>query len=154
VLNRSTVARYGRVAMGVLIAGVWLAPVVHAAPAPDIQNAVAALRGGSSCGPLRYDPVVEQAAATVNRVNAGYVDHTGTTEPITDALPGLKDLGYGGNKATILQGTAPDEGDSVKAMLLEGYAAFRDCAYTDFGIDVRSNDATGDTFSALVLAGP
>lgn len=138
----------------VVTVGVWLAPTVHADPAPNVQDAVASLRGGSSCGPLHYDPVVEQAAATINRVNAGYVDHTGTTQPVSDVLPGLKDLGYGGNKATMLQGTAPDEGDSVKAMLLEGYAAFRDCAYTDFGLDVRTDESTGFTYSALVLAGP
>jgi hypothetical protein len=140
--------------MVALSAPVLLAPTVHADPAPDIQGAVASLRGNSSCPPLRYDPVVEQAAATITRVNAGYVNHTGTTEPVSDALPGLKDLGYGGSKATILQGAAPDHGDSVKAMLLEGYAALRDCSYTDFGVDVRSDDSTGITYSALVLAGP
>ena len=133
---------------------VWLVPTVHADPAPDVNGAVASLHGGSSCPPLHYDPVVEQAAATITRVNAGYVNHTGTTEPIADALPGLKDLGYGGNKATILQAAAPDHGDSVKAMLLEGYATLRDCSYTDFGLDVRLDDSTGITFSALVLAGP
>jgi hypothetical protein len=140
--------------MVALAAAVWLAPTVHADPAPDIQGAVASLRGGSSCPALHYDPVVEQAAATITRVNAGYVNHTGTTEPVADALPGLKDLGYGGNKATILQGAAPDHGDSVKAMLLEGYAALRDCSYRDYGVDVRSDDSTGITYSALVLAGP
>jgi hypothetical protein len=103
---------------------------------------------------LRYDPVVEQAAATITRTNANYVNHTGTTEPVADAVPGLKDLGYGGNKATMLQGAAPDGGDSVKAMLLEGFDAFRDCSFTDFGVDVRTDDATAITFSAIVLAGP
>jgi hypothetical protein len=163
LLNRSTAKTFRRwpwipssaaATMLVLAAGIVLAPAVRADPAPDIQDAVASLRGGSSCPPLHYDPVVEQAAATIARVNAGYVNHTGTTEPVADAVPGLKDLGYGGNKATILQGSAPDHGDSVKAMLLEGYAALRDCSYTDFGVDVRSDDATGITYSALVLAGP
>ncbi|WP_319451175.1 MULTISPECIES: hypothetical protein [unclassified Mycobacterium] len=137
-----------------LSAGLLLAPAGHADPAPNVQDAAASLRGGSSCAPLHYDPVVEQAAATITRVNAGYVNHTGTTEPVADALPGLKDLGYRGNKATILQGAAPDHGDSVKAMLLEGYAALRDCSYTDFGVDVRSDDSIGITYSVLVLAGP
>lgn len=148
LLKRSTAT------MLVLATAVWLAPMVRADPAPDIRDAVASLRGGASCPALHYDPVVEQAAATISRTNANYVNHTGTTEPVADALPGLKDLGYGGNKATILQGAAPDGGDSVKAMLLEGYAAFRDCAYTDFGVDVRTDDSTGITYSVVVLAGP
>jgi len=137
-----------------LSAGVLSAPPVHADPVSDIQDAVGSLRGGSSCPPLHHDPVVDQAAATIARVNAGYVNHTGTTEPVADVLSGLKDLGYGGNKATMLQGAVPDHGDSVKAMLLEGYATLRDCSYTDFGMDVRSDDATGITYSVLVLAGP
>lgn len=171
MLNRSTAVRGSRVPTAesitrrsriasstattfVLCAGVLMAPAAQADPAPAIQDAVASLRAASSCLPLHYDPVVEQAAATITQVNAGYVNHTGTTEPVADALPGLKDLGYGGKKATMLQGAAPDHGDSIKAMLLEGYAALRDCSYTDFGADVRSDDATGITYSVVVLAGP
>jgi len=147
-------SRSAAATMVFLSAGVLLAPTVHADPVSDIQDAVGSLRSGSSCPPLHHDPVVDQAAATITRVNAGYVNHTGTTEPVADVLPGLKDLGYGGNKATMLQGAAPDHGDSVKAMLLEGYATLRDCSYTDFGMDVRSDDTTGITYSVLVLAGP
>jgi hypothetical protein len=133
-------------------AGVVLAPSTFAAPAPNIRDAVASLRG-TACGPLRYDPVVEQAAEIINRLEDDYVSHAARQQPISDPIPGLKDLGYGGSKAKLLLGTARTDADAITAMLLQGYDAFADCSYRDFGVSRLRNEDTGLTFTAVVLAG-
>jgi hypothetical protein len=134
-------------------AGIVLAPATFADSTANVRNAVASLRGETSCAPLRYDPVVEQAAGVINRLNDEYVSHAARQEPVDDPLPGLKDLGYSGRKAKILQGAAKNDGDAIKAMLLEGYDAIPDCSYADFGVNLRRNDSTGFTFATMVLAG-
>lgn len=132
----------------------WLAPAAPAEPDSGLQDAVASLRSGSACQPLHYDAVVEQAAEIINRLDDDYVNHTARQEPVSDPVPGLKDLGYHGKKGTALKGAAKNNADAIKGMLLEGYAAVPDCSYTDFGVSLRRNEATGYTFAALVLAGP
>ena len=122
--------------------------------APDLQGAVASLRSDASCKPLHYDPVVEQAAEIINRLTDDYVNHTARQEPVADPVPGLKDLGYHGNKGTTLQGAAKDDAEEIKGMLRRGMGLFPDCSYTDFGISLRRNETTGYTFTSLVLAGP
>jgi hypothetical protein len=134
-------------------AGVALAPPTLADPAPNIRDAVASLRGGTSCGPLRYDPVVEQAAEIINRLEDDYISHAARQQPIDDPTPGLKDLGYGGKKAKLLRGTARNDADAITAMLLQGYNAFSDCSYGDFGVSILRNAETGYTSTAVVLAG-
>lgn len=133
--------------------GILLAPSALAEPAPTVRDAVAALRGGTSCLPLRYDAVVERAAEIINRLEENYLIHTARQEPVTDPLPGLKDLGYSGNKAKLLRGAASDGADAIKVMLLEGYAVFPDCSYKDFGVSLRRDETTGYTFTSVVLAG-
>ncbi len=158
--NESGVRPYRAIRSGaaatlcIFFAGMWSAPSALAEPAPDLQGAVASLRSDASCKPLHYDPVVEQAAEIINRLTDDYVNHTARQEPVADPVPGLKDLGYHGNKGTTLQGAAKDDADAIKGMLLEGYAAIPDCSYTDFGISLRRNETTGYTFTSLVLAGP
>lgn len=133
--------------------GIVLTPSALADSVANLKDAVASARGGTSCGPLSDNPVVEQAARIINQSTDDYVEHTARHVPITDPLPGLKDLGYGGDKAVLLQGARPNEADAIKGMLLEGYAAIPDCSYTDFGVDVRRNETTGYSLISVVLAG-
>lgn len=131
-----------------------LAPPALADQVATFKDAVASLRNGTSCGRLHYNPVVEQAADIINRSTDAYLNHTATHVPIADPLPGLKDLGYGGTKATLLQGAHKDPADAIKGALLEGHAAIPDCSYTDFGVSMFRNDKSGYNLTSAVLAGP
>ena len=137
----------------VLSAGVSLAPSALADSVANLKDAVAQARGGTSCGPLRSDPVVEQVAEKINRSTNDWLDHTATQVPIEDPLPGLKILGYGGSKAKLLQGAARTEADAIKGMLLEGLDAIPDCSYKDFGASMLRNEASDHYLTAVVLAG-
>jgi hypothetical protein len=137
----------------VLSTGLSLAPSALADPAANLRDAVASARGGTSCGPLRYNPVVEQVARVINRSTDDYLNHTATRVPIPDPLDGLKDLGYGGTKAYLLQGADRSDALAIKGALLEGYAAIPDCSYTDFGVSMWRNETTGYNLVSSVLAG-
>ncbi|MGH3643810.1 MAG: hypothetical protein ACRDUX_32845 [Mycobacterium sp.] len=130
-----------------------LTPSALADSVANLQDAMATARGGTSCQPLSYNPVVEKAAGIINQSTDDYINHISTYQPITDPMPGLKDLGYGGNKAVLLQGALSNEADAIKGALLQGYAAIPDCSYTDLGIDVRRNEATDNILVVYVLAG-
>lgn len=146
----------------VLSTNLSLAPWAFADPAANLTNAMASARSETSCGPLRYNPVVEQAAEVFNRLSDSYLNHTATRVPSgnvapgahVDPLPGLKDLGYRGTKAYLLQGAHKDEALAIKGLLLEGYAAsaISDCSYTDFGANVWRNERTGYILASVVLA--
>jgi hypothetical protein len=136
----------------VLSTGLSLAPSALADPLANFRNAVASARGGTSCGPLRYNPVVQQAAEVINRSTDDYLNHAATRVPILDPLEGLKDLGYGGTKAYLLQGADRSDALAIKGALLEGYAAIPDCSYTDFGVSMRRNETTGYNLASSVLA--
>jgi hypothetical protein len=138
----------------VLCAGVSVAPAALADLAANFKSAVASARDGTSCRPLRYNSVVEQVAAVINRSTDDYLSHTATQVPISDPLPGLQDLGYGGKKGKLLSGAAKNEVDAIKGALIEGYAAIPDCSYTDFGVSMLRNQPTGYILTSLVLAGP
>lgn len=145
------------VVTAVLSAVISLAPSALADSAANFKDAVASARGETACGPLRYDPVVEQAAELINRSTDEYINHAVSRTPIDsqlEVLEGLKDLGYPGTKAILLRGNSPSEALAIKGALLEGYAAIPDCSYTDFGLSVRRNEATGYFLTSLVLAGP
>lgn len=131
-----------------------LAPPALADQVATFKDAVASSRSGTSCGPLHYNPIVEQAADIVNRSTDAYLNHTATHVPIADPLPGLKDLGYGGNKATLLRGAHRNPADAIKGALLEGHAAIPDCSYTDYGVSMFRNVKSGYNLTAVVLAGP
>lgn len=134
------------------IAGVFVAPPAAADPSEQLKAAVAATRA-SSCAPLRNDPIVAQAAAELNQSNDDWLDYRVRAEPASDALPLLKDLGYGGAKSAILFGAGKSEADSIKALLLQGYAKIADCAYRDFGASVLQGNSAGWILSIVVLAG-
>jgi hypothetical protein len=146
------------------------APPALADPVANFRNAVATARSGSGCGPLRYNSVVEQAADISLRSLVDYIKHTATRVPVEDPLPGLKTLGYPGNKGKLLSGAAKNDADSIKGALLEGSVppastidtpkkmdphppAITDCSYTDFGVSMTRDETSGYYLSALVLAG-
>jgi hypothetical protein len=133
--------------------GIVVAPSAFADSVTRVQDAMVTARAGTSCQPLNYNPVVEKAAAIVNRSTDDYIDHISTYQAITDPMPGLKDLGYGGNKAALLQGALSNEADAIKGALIQGHAAIPDCSYTDLGIDVRRNEATDNLLVVYLLAG-
>ncbi|MGE2726589.1 hypothetical protein [Mycolicibacterium pulveris] len=147
-----------------LVAGLVLAPPAAADPIAHFREAIVSARSATPCAPLQYHPIVEQVAAVFNQMTDDYLNHEATrvqnkdTTPgsIPDPLPGLKNLGYGGTKAYLLQGAHHDEASAIKGALLEGYALNKisDCSYTDFGVDMRRNQSTAYNLAALVLAAP
>ena len=134
--------------------GVFLAPCAVADAATNLRDAVASARSGASCGPLQYNDVVGHVADIINKSTDDYLDQTATRVPISDPLQGLKDLGYGGSKAYLLQGANESDAIAIKAALLEGDDAIPDCSYTNFGVSMRRNDATGYALAVVVLARP
>jgi hypothetical protein len=142
------------VTLTLLSSSISLASSALADPSENLKSAVASARAGSSCGPLRYNPVVEQAAEITNQSTDKYVDHATSVFPDDDPLPGLKDLGYSGSKGTLLRGAAMNEADSIKGAILEGFDKLLDCSYKDFGVSMLRNHLRGYFLSSYVLAGP
>ena len=150
------------VATGFVMCLVLAPPAV--ADSADLRDAIVSARSETPCGPLNYHPTVEQAAGVFNQMTDDYLSHTATrvqnkdTTPgsIPDPLPGLKNLGYGGTKAYLLQGAKNGEALAIKGALLQGYALGKisDCSFTDFGVDMRRNQRTGYDLAAVVLASP
>ena len=138
----------------VLSAGISLASPALADPSENLKNAVASARAGTSCGPLRYNAVVEQVAEISNRSTDKYLNHAATDVPVEDPLPGLKDLGYGGSKGALLRGAAKNEANSIKGLLIEGFDKLPDCSYKDFGVSMLRNQWNGYYLTSVVLAGP
>jgi hypothetical protein len=146
----------------VLTPGLLVAPSALADAVANLRDAITSARSQTSCGPLRYDPVVEQGAEVYNRLTDDYLSHTATRVPEgnlspgdhVDPLPGLKDLGYSGTKAALLQGAHKREALAIKGALLEGYAwnAISDCSYSDFGTSMRLNQRTGYNLASVILA--
>jgi hypothetical protein len=138
--------------MSAVAAGGSLAPSAMADSASDLRAAVMSLRQ-SSCGALRSEPVVEQVAANVNQSTDLWIDHTAHAVPVPDPLPVLKDLGYAGNKATMIVSAGQTEADAIKGLLLQGYAKIPDCSYTDYGASFLQNQTSGYFLATLVMAG-
>lgn len=130
---------------------VAMAPMSVADSTDSLRAAVAAARG-TACGPLRSNPVVDQAAAEINQTTDRWINNAARAEPETDALSPLKDLGYGGSKATLLSGAAMTEGDAIKATVLQGFAKIPDCSWTDFGVNALHNAKKDMILTTVVLA--
>ena len=141
------------VSLTVLAATLFFTPSALAAPEDTLRDAVASARSGAPCGSLRHNPVVEQVAQTINRSTDDYLNHVATRVPILDPLEGLKDLGYGGTKARLLQGADKSDAVAIEAAILQGSSAIPDCSYTDFGLSMRRNEPTGYNLASVVLAG-
>jgi hypothetical protein len=141
------------VAMTLLAIGFAPAPDARADATENLRSAVEQARAGTSCGALRPDPVVDQVAAKINQSTQDYMEHRATQTPLYDPLTGLKILGYGGSKASLLQGASKSDADSIKALILQGYNKIPDCAYSDIGANMQQNERTGYWLTVVVLAG-
>ena len=139
-------------ATGFTIVGVALAPSAVGDSSVRLRAAVMTARG-SACGPLRTDPLVDQAAAEINETTDKWINNASRAVPETDPLSPLKDLGYGGTKATVLSGAAKTDGDAIKATLLQGFAKLPDCSYTEFGVNALYNAKKDMILTTVVLAG-
>lgn len=130
------------------------APPARSDVGSDLRDAVTQMRGGASCGPLHPDSIADQVAAIINKSYSDWLDHTSTYPPITDPMPGLKELGYRGTKGKFLGGVSKkNEAEAITGVLVEGYAAIPDCSYTDYGVNMSRNDASGYSLAAVVLGG-
>jgi hypothetical protein len=137
--------------LSIAIGATVLAPPSAADTVDRLRAAVDAARG-ASCGPLRDDPIVAQAANEINESNDRWLDHASRAVPVPEALPLLTDLGYDGSAATILYGAGKSEADSIKALLLQGYLKIPDCSYVDVGVSVLQGNSDGWILSTVVLA--
>lgn len=151
--RRRTQLRMCLAAFAFTTVSVSMAPPAVADTVDSLRTAVAAAHG-TSCGALQSRPVLDQAAEKVNETTDKWINNASRAIPETDALPLLKDLGYGGTKAAILSGAAQNVGDAIKALLLEGYAKVADCSYTDFGVSTLYNAKKDLILTTAVLAAP
>ena len=131
------------------------APGAAADPAPGLEQAVLAARGGASCAALQHNATVEHAAEIVNRSNYAYLNHSGDNVPIDEPHPTAiaKDLGIQGTKVVSLLGAGRIEADAVKGVILQGYNAIPDCSYTSFGASQLYEEQSGLVLVAVVLVG-
>ncbi|ORX21014.1 hypothetical protein AWC32_02635 [Mycobacterium xenopi] len=137
--------------MPFLAATMLLPPPAVADSADTLRAAVDSVRS-ASCAPLRPDPLVESTAEDVNRSTAAWLDHAGRVAPVDDPLPLLKDRGFGGKKARLVQGAGRTSTDAIKGLLLEGYLDIPDCSYTEYGVSLIRNRTTNYVLAAMVLA--
>lgn len=144
----------------IVCAGGWLAPraladPTLADPVATLKAALAASRAASSCPAFHDNAVVQHVAEVINKSSNDWLDNDTTHVPITDPLPGLKELGYGGSKGTMFGGaSAKSQADAIKGALLEGFARIPDCSYTDMGASMMFNQGSGENIITVVLAGP
>lgn len=131
---------------------VSLASSAVADSAGNLRTAVMSLRQGS-CSALRSDSLVEQAAENVIQSTDAWVDHTARAVPVPDVVPVLKDLGYAGNKATMLVSAGHTDAEAIAGLLLQGYLSIRDCSYADYGASLRQNQTSGFYLATVVMAG-
>lgn len=135
----------------VMIISVSMAPSAVADATDSLRAAVAAARP-ASCGPLRSDPVIDQAAKAINETTDRWINNVARAVPETDALRVLKDLGYGGSKASILSGAASSAGKAIQATIIQGFKVLPDCSYTDFGVSTLYNAKKDMILTTVVLA--
>ena len=150
--TRGVLRGIAAVAGAFAVAAVATAPTATADTTDNLRAAVAEARGGA-CGPLQSDPMIDQAALKINITTDKWINNEARAVPETDALPLLKDLGYGGSKAAILSGAASPDAQAIKAVLLQGYAKIPDCSYTAYGVSAMYNAKKELTLTTVVLAG-
>lgn len=148
-----------RTASGKVLSAVAVMLAVSLGAAPPISADSATLAAavnaarGTSCSPLKSDPLVEQAAADINESHNKWTDTVARAAPVTESTPLLRDLGYGGSKSTILVGAGSNDANSIKALLLQGYRDIPDCSYVAYGVSSSHNASKDMIFNVVVLAG-
>ena len=138
--------------VAVMAATVSAAPPAAADSTDTLTDALMAVRGVSCGPPLRFDPIVEQAAAEINDSTDKWIDNVARAAPVKESTPLLKDLGYGGSKSTFMLGAGRSSADSIKALLLQGYQKIPDCSYVDYGVSSLHNDSKDMILTVVVLA--
>lgn len=128
-----------------------MAPSAAADPTDSLRAAITAARP-AACGPLRADPVIDQAAQGINETTDRWINNTARAVPETNALPILKDLGYGGTKASILSGASASADSAIKATVIQGFKVLPDCSFKDFGVSTLFNAKKGMILTTVVLA--
>lgn len=139
------------VAMTIFAAGISLAPPAVADSADSLRSAVKSARS-ASCEPLRSNPLVEQAAESMNHSTDVWLNQDGRSPPEDDPLPLLNDLGYGGKTAILLQGAAPTAADAIKQLVIQGYLNIPDCSLTEYGASLMKNHTTDYILVVTILA--
>jgi hypothetical protein len=134
------------------VASVVVAPVASAEPTDLLRAAVPAARG-SACASFTTDPRIDQAAQAIGDTTDRWLNFASRAAPESDALPLLKDYGYGGTKAKILSGAASDAGSSIKVLLLSGFADLPNCSYTAYGVGTTYNAKKNVLIATAVLVG-
>jgi hypothetical protein len=137
--------------LALMAASVSAVPPATADSTDSLTAAVMSARA-VSCGPLRVNPIVQQAADEVNDSNDKWLNHASRAVPVPDATPLLEDLGYGGTTSAILVGAGNTSADSIKALLLQGYLKIPDCSYVDYGVSSLHNASKDMILTAVVLA--
>ncbi len=122
---------------------------------PDAQftAAIAAVRDGTPCPPLRPDPTVARVAALSNQSTRDYLAHTARHTPVDDPLAVLRDLGGDAGTAIQLQGFGPDAATAIKGALLQGNTSIADCSFDRVGASVLPTVDGERMLVVAVLAG-
>lgn len=122
-----------------------------AADSTDLLRAAVAAARPAAC-PVRSDPVIDQAADEINKTTDRWINNTARAVPETNALPILKELGYGGSKASILSGASTSATNAIKATLIQGFQLLPDCSYKDYGVSTLYNAKKDMILTTVVLA--
>lgn len=156
------------IALAIMVFAVVTESVLQASPAAanfvdNLKDAVMQAHGGTSCGPLRSEPLADQTATIINKHTDAYLNHAARVVPghvdaqgrlVVDPLPILKDLGSNAGKAMLLQGAGKTEADAISFILISGYRVISDCSFTEYGVSaLPNNNPDGYFLTALVLAG-
>ncbi len=151
--RRATVSA---VAVTFAVAGWSCAPTAVADPHQALAEVINSARTTAPCGALNYDPKAELAAEIVNRSTRDYLNHTAENVPADKPEPTAiaKDVGITGTKVISLQGAGKVEGDAIRGVLIEGYKALPDCAYTNYGVSMLNDPESGYSLAVVVMVGP
>ncbi|WP_156688357.1 hypothetical protein [Mycobacterium sp. Marseille-P9652] len=125
-------------------------PAAAAEFSDELSDAVNQARA-SSCGSLRFDPLITRAATAALHSTEVYLIHDARVVPVNDPLPILKDLGSGARRAKLINGAGRSEADSIKSTLIIGYRDIPDCSYTAYGVSTSDLTPSGYYLSALIM---
>ncbi|QVI27217.1 hypothetical protein MN2019_23855 [Mycolicibacterium neoaurum] len=124
-----------------------------AEPADALSGALLAARTDAPCAQLAIDSHAMTAAEVIGRSNDNYIRFEARDVPIADPLPLLRELGFGGAKSYVLQGSYPTLEGAVRGAVLQGFAAIPDCGFTAFGASTLFNTIRSEYITTVVLVG-